>query len=141
MVVDASALVALLTGEEAVADAMRVALRRNSGVVSSPELLDLEVITGFRQLIKRRDVPAELARQAVSDLRTLSIRRLSHAPLVERVWELRHNLTAYDAAYLALAETLGATLLTLDRGLAAVPARTVEVVPVDPGRVTASLQR
>ena len=70
------------------------------------------------------------ARQAVADLEALPIQRVSHTPLVARCWELRANLTAYDAVYVALAEALGVTLLTADTRLAAAPgiACPVEVV-------------
>jgi predicted nucleic acid-binding protein len=71
--------------------------------------------------VSRREVTAERAWQAVDLLSALPVRRYAHEPLLARVWSLRQNLTAYDAAYVALAEGLGATLITLDRSLAGVP--------------------
>jgi predicted nucleic acid-binding protein len=71
------------------------------------------------------------AREALLDLHDLDIQRYGHDVLLERIWALRHNCTAYDAAYLALAEALDAPLLTFDRGLAGVPGATAEVEVLD----------
>lgn len=131
IVVDASAVVALLKGSEPVASSVRFAFGQASGAVNAPELLDLEVTNAFRRLIVRREVVFERADEALLDLWRLAIVRWRHGQLIERVWELRHNLVAYDAAYLALAEGLDATLLTLDDGLAKVAARTVDVAALD----------
>jgi predicted nucleic acid-binding protein len=75
---------------------------------------------------------AELAGGVAStDLRDLSVGREDHEALLPRIWELRHNATAYDAAYFALAEALGATLLTADRKMAGVPGVTAKVEVID----------
>ena len=78
--------------------------------------------------MRRAVVAPERAEVAFEDLRELAIRRWPHGALLPRVWALRSALSAYDAAYLALAEALGASLLTLDGGLAAVASRTVRVL-------------
>jgi predicted nucleic acid-binding protein len=71
----------------------------------------------------------ERGRQALDDLGDLPLDRYPHAVFLERIWELRHNLTAYDAAYVALAETLNATLVTRDAALATARHRArVEVI-------------
>jgi predicted nucleic acid-binding protein len=70
---------------------------------------------------------AERGAQALSDLADLPLRRYAHDFLLPRIWELRSNVTAYDAAYLALAEALDAPLLTRDAGLRQVPGVMAEV--------------
>lgn len=85
----------------------------------APHLLDLEVAQTFRRLTRERAVSAERAEEALSDLMVLRILRHPHASLLPRIWHYRHNLSAYDAAYVALAESLGAPLLTRNGRLAA----------------------
>lgn len=119
-----------------VADASAVleALLQNPGVTAveerlfgegvplhAPHLLDLEVTQVLRRLASLGQVAPLRCRDALDALRAFPLRRYSHDVLLERIWELRHNLTAYDAAYVALAEALGATLLTRDRRLATAP--------------------
>ena len=126
IVADASVVVELLIagGEAAALSDLLFA----DEPVAAPHLLDLEVAQVLRRWSLRGALDDERARQALEDLLALPIARQPHDLLVERVWALRENLTAYDAAYLALAELLDARLVTLDRGLAAVARRTVEVV-------------
>jgi predicted nucleic acid-binding protein len=85
----------------------------------APQVLDLEVAQTLRRLVRERAVSAERAEDALSDLLALRILRHPHSPLLPRIWQLRHNLSAYDAAYVALAERLDAALLTRDKRLAA----------------------
>ena len=110
--------------------AFEVLLRTNTGVwiaarlkdatlVHAPYLLDVEVASSLRRGAALKEFSAGRALQALSDLRILRIQRHPHLPHIERIWELRHNFTAYDACYLALTEALDATLLTRDRELAA----------------------
>jgi predicted nucleic acid-binding protein len=80
----------------------------------APHLLDLEVAQVLRRFVNQGKVDAQRAEQALQDYLALPLERYSHDLLVPRIWQLRHNLTAYDAAYVALAEVLGATLLTCD---------------------------
>jgi predicted nucleic acid-binding protein len=78
----------------------------------------VEVASVLRRLVRTSKVSAARAGLALTDLADLPLRRAPHRPLLPRIWELRANLTTYDAAYVALAERLGATLLTADGRLA-----------------------
>lgn len=84
----------------------------------APHLLDLEVGQVLRRLVREGSVSADRADQAIEDLLDLRITRYPHFVLLPRIWQLRHNLSAYDAAYVVLAEKLGARLLTRDGRLA-----------------------
>jgi predicted nucleic acid-binding protein len=84
----------------------------------APHLIDLEVLNALRGLVRGRKVSAERVEYARADYFDLSITRYPHEPLAARVWALRENLTAYDAAYVALAEALEAPLLSCDVRLA-----------------------
>lgn len=92
-------------------------------------LLDLEVTQVLRRLVRQEVVSADRADEVVRDLLDLRINRYAHFVLLPRIWQLRHNLSAYDAAYIVLAETLGAALLTRDRRLASISdhAATIEL--------------
>jgi predicted nucleic acid-binding protein len=84
----------------------------------TPHLLDLEVTHVLRHLVREGAVPAHRAGQAIRDLLDLRITRYPHFVLLPRIWQLRHNFSAYDAAYIVLAEKLGAALVTRDQRLA-----------------------
>ena len=84
----------------------------------APHLLDLEVTQVLRRLALQRVVPVLRADEAVRDLLDLRINRYPHVVLLPRIWQLRHTLSAYDAAYIVLAEKLGAALVTRDARLA-----------------------
>ena len=96
----------------------------------APELLDLEVAQVLRRLLREGALSASRAEAAIQDLLDLRITRYPHSVLLPRIWQLRHNLSAYDAAYVVLAEKLGATLLTRDARLASAAGHTatIEVV-------------
>lgn len=87
----------------------------------APELLDLEVLSGLRSLVARGDVDNRRAQFAVDDFALLDIGRVGHRALIERIWQLRDNVTPYDAAYVALAEALALVLVTADSALARAP--------------------
>jgi len=87
----------------------------------APHLLDLEVAQVLRRLVRDGTVPANRADDALRDLLDLRLTRYSHFMLLPRVWQLRHNFSAYDAAYVGLAEKLGAPLITRDGRLASAP--------------------
>ena len=89
--------------------------------LAAPELFDLEVVAVIRKALFAGLLDERRAAIAVSDLADLDLQRVSHRPLVARIWELRANLTPYDAAYVALAEMTEATLVTADRRLAQAP--------------------
>jgi predicted nucleic acid-binding protein len=103
-------------------------LERESGLFA-PELMDVEVVHIVRRYQRLGELSAEHGQHAIDDLLDLPVERYSHRPLLSRMWELRANLTAYDAAYVALAEALDAPLLTRDARLARAPHHArVEVV-------------
>jgi predicted nucleic acid-binding protein len=85
----------------------------------APELIDLEVLQSLRRFQLRREMSEERADASVAAFHQFSLRRYRHEPLLPRLWELRHAMTIYDAAYVVLAETLNAPLITLDAHLAA----------------------
>ena len=87
----------------------------------APHLLDIEATQVLRRFVRRGEISAELADSILADLMALPLHRHSHEYLLPRVWELRDNLSAYDAAYVALAELLEAPLVTCDARLAAAP--------------------
>lgn len=87
----------------------------------APHLIDAEVHAVIQREYRNGRLDLTAATQAVDDLRTWPGERWSHRPLLARAWQLRNNVRSYDALYVALAEALGATLLTLDRRLATAP--------------------
>jgi predicted nucleic acid-binding protein len=129
IVLDASALLELLLGTETGrAAAARIADPALG--LHVPHLADVEIMQALRRYVREGTLDADSAAAAIDDLRSLDLERHGHEPLLERVWALRDNLTAYDAVYVALAEALECTLLTCDRRLARAPglSRRVEVV-------------
>ena len=120
IVVDASAAVELLARSPT---GRRVAERVSGAdeTLHAPHLIDIEVTHALRRLALTRTITARTATARLAALATLAMERYPHTDLLGRIWELRENATAYDAAYLALAEALEAPLLTCDRALAAVP--------------------
>jgi len=131
IVLDASAVVEWLL-QLAKADAVET--RAFSGARSqplhAPHLLDVEVAQALRRMVAAKQVAASRAEQALEDLKDLSLIRYPHDWLLQRIWELRHNLTAYDATYVALAEALDRPLITCDRRIKDAPghAARVEVI-------------
>lgn len=93
----------------------------------APHLVGVEVAQALRRYVRNGTISAERARLALTHLTQLDLRRYPHEPLFPRMWALRENLSAYDAAYVSLAEVLDAPLLTLDRALATVPGSTASV--------------
>jgi predicted nucleic acid-binding protein len=112
IVVDASVLAPALADDDADGDLARERLRGEQLV--TPELVDLEVVSTLRRAARAGRLGQERSGQALADLAALPLRRVPHLPLLARVWELRDNLTAYDAAYVALAEAVDVLLLTAD---------------------------
>ena len=103
----------------------------NDGDLHAPYLIDVEVLHVLRRLNALGELTGERAADARMDFRELAVVRYPHAPLSDRIWALRHNLTAYDAAFVALAETLDTPLVTCDGRLAAASHRArVELFPV-----------
>ena len=87
----------------------------------APGLIDLEVVSMIRRWLANGQIGVSQADQAIVDLAVHPIERYPHVALLPRVWELQHNLTPYDATYVALAEALGAPLLTANGRLARAP--------------------
>ena len=112
LVVDASVLVVALADDGPDGDQARARLRGERLVL--PELADLEIVSVLRRQIRAGAIDTRRAGLALEDLAALPARPAPHRPLLARCWELRDNLTVYDAAYVALAEAMQATLLTGD---------------------------
>ena len=117
IVVDASVVVEVLLRSDA-GTALEERLSEGDDPLHAPHVLDVEVAHAVRRCALHGDIEERQGHHALADLAVMSIERHGHEPLLERIWQLRHNLTAYDAAYLALAEKLGAPLLTRDAALA-----------------------
>lgn len=94
----------------------RIFLRAET--LHAPHLLDLEVAQTLRRLATAGTISKDRAEEAMQDLRSVRIARYPHFIFLSRIWQHRHNLSAYDAAYVALAESLGAPLITRDARLA-----------------------
>jgi predicted nucleic acid-binding protein len=120
IVLDASALLELLLGSE---PGRRIAARISDPRLGlhTPHLADVEVAQALRRYVREGALDAGAAASVLADLRSLDLERHGHEPLLERVWALRENVTAYDAVYVALAEALDATLVTCDGRLARAP--------------------
>jgi predicted nucleic acid-binding protein len=117
IVVDASALLELLLGT-ARADRIASFALAPEERLHAPHLLDIEIAQALRRLVQLGEVATARAQQALDDQAALVVERHSHQSLLPRIWQLRESITAYDAAYVALAEALDAPLLTCDAKLA-----------------------
>ena len=126
IVVDASAILEVLLRTPAAA---RVGERifASGESLHVPHLLDLEVAQVLRRYSRSGELGPKRGREALEDLADLPLTRYSHDVFLPRIWELRHHVTAYDAVYLALAEALGAPLLTRDRTLASLTGHAAKV--------------
>ena len=119
IVVDASAVLEVLLRTPAAADVDRLLFGAGQ-TLHAPHLLDVEVAQVVRRYVAGGEIEEARGRAALADLVDFPLRRYPHDVLLPRVWDLRNSLTAYDAAYVALAEALDAPLVTRDRRLAAV---------------------
>jgi predicted nucleic acid-binding protein len=129
IVVDASAMTELLLQTQ-LGSRVEARLFRDGDDVHAPHLLDVEVVQALRRLVRTGDVPIARAEDAMEDLTLLDILRHPHVDLLDRVWQLRDNITAYDGIYVALAEAFDASLVTCDGPLGAAPghAARIEVI-------------
>ncbi len=127
IVVDASAVIEVLVGGR---NAGAIQARMMSGVMCAPYVIDTEVVQVLRRFHGRGELSAERGLAVVGQLAELGICRYPHVPLLPRMWALRDIVTAYDAAYLALAEILDVPLVTTDGRLATAPGHsaTIEVI-------------
>jgi predicted nucleic acid-binding protein len=126
IVLDASAAVEwLLRTEKGLRVEAGIFSRR--GTLHAPHLLDVEIAHALRRYTRDRRVTEARAEELLQTFGKLRIVRHGHMSVLTRVWELRHNLTAYDAIYIALAEVLAAPLLTCDAKIAAAPGHNATV--------------
>ena len=116
IVLDASVVVELLTNGQ-LAESIRNDLARRDESFLVPHLIDVEVVSAIRRLLAGRRIDAHRSAQFLAGLASLPAERYAHTPLLGRIWELRHNFTAYDAAYIALAEATDSVLYTCDEKL------------------------
>lgn len=118
-VVDASTLCDFLLGRDEALNALIEDPSSSQEPLNAPELIEPEVLNALRRLVRQGLLRADRADEAVADLADIRLVRWPHAPLRDRIWELRDQLSAYDAAYVALAEALrDSVLVTGDGGLA-----------------------
>ena len=129
IVVDASVL-AVALGDDG-ADGQRARNRLANETLAAPELVDLEVVSVWRRHVAAKLMAARRAAAALADLQDLPLRRSSHWPLLDRIWELRHGVTPYDAAYIALAEALHVALVTADARLIRAPGIRCEIEAIE----------
>jgi predicted nucleic acid-binding protein len=129
IVLDASALVELIL-DTPTGHAVAGRIADPSEGLHVPHLADIEVAQALRRYVREGEIDVDTAETALDDLRALDLQRHAHEPLLERVWELRKNLTAYDAVYVALAEVLDGVVLTCDRRLSQAPGMTRRVTLV-----------
>ena len=127
IVLDASALVELIL-DTTTGQLVAARIADPAEGLHVPHLADIEVVQALRRYVREGDINAEAAAVALDDLRALDLQRHAHEPLLGRVWELRENLTAYDAVYVALAEVLDGVLLTCDGPLSRAPSLAGRVV-------------
>lgn len=129
LVVDTSAIVEALVSTDP--DPELVARIGSDGDLHAPHLIDVEFLHALRGLVRSGQLSVDRAVDARTDFATLAVTRYPHEALADRCWELRDNVTPYDAMFLALAEATGAALVTCDARLGRAPGSTaaVEVFP------------
>ena len=115
-VIDASILGPLAVADDP--DGRRYRARLGERRLSAPDFAPVEAVSMLRRVVRRGEISVARASRAVADLAALPIVLFPSAPFLNRIWELRDNLTPYDAAYVALAEALDVPLLTADARLA-----------------------
>jgi predicted nucleic acid-binding protein len=125
IVVDASVLILALVDEGKPGERTRARLAGER--LTAPGVLDLEVISSLRGIVRGGKATAARAERALRRLVALPLERAEHTHLARRIWELRDNLTPYDASYVALAERLDTLLLTADAALARAPGIQCEI--------------
>jgi predicted nucleic acid-binding protein len=123
-VLDASVAVTALTEPDSPAADL---LADSDAVFQVPSIFDIEVLSALRGLVRGGKYDRAAAADLVADLVILPVERWHMSPLLPRIWQLRENLTPYDAAYVALAELTGAVLLTGDERITAAPSTRCEI--------------
>jgi predicted nucleic acid-binding protein len=130
IVVDASAMLEFLL-QTPLGARVEARLFRDGEEFHSPHLVDVEVTQGLRRLVRSGEVVAGRAAEALVDLADLDLHRHAHLDFLTRAWQLRGNVTAYDAVYVALAEALDATMITCDAPLARTPGHRARIEAVE----------
>lgn len=120
-VLDASIVAELLLGGHDERSSLRLRVAELGSVVAAPSLLDIEVTQVVRRAVRAGACSERDARDSIDALARFPAVRLDHRPLLQRAFDMRDNLTVYDAVYVAMAEALGGTLLTMDASLARAP--------------------
>ena len=120
IVIDASSAIELLLNTTA-GKRLSLRLRDETEIIHVPHLIDLEIAQTLRRYVLREAVHERLGALALKRWRDFDVERHSHEPLLQRIWQLRANVSAYDAVYVALAETLSTSLVTSDMKLAGAP--------------------
>lgn len=131
IVLDASAAIEWLLQSPAGAKVDRRISSRSESL-HAPHLLDVEVAQVLRRYVRDKTISAPRGQEAIQDLGDLPLSRYPHDLLLPRIWDLRATLTAYDAAYVALAELLDAPLLTCDGKIASASGHYAKVEVIDP---------
>ena len=126
IVLDASAAVDWLL-QTAIGQKIETRIYSRGESLHTAHLLDVEVAQVLRRLVRDGTVTALRADQALGDLLSIPMNRYPHFVFLTRIWQLRNNLTAYDASYIALTETLGATLVTRDARLPSAPGHRAQI--------------
>ena len=126
IVVDASALLEFLL-QTPLGTRVEARLFRNRDEFHAPHLLDVEVGQALRRMARAGEIRTDRAQEALNDFTDLDIRRHPHTHFLGRAWELRDNVTAYDAMYIALAEAIDAPLVTCDAPLSTAPGHTARI--------------
>jgi predicted nucleic acid-binding protein len=126
IVLDASAIVDWMLQTPAGQRIEQRIYARND-TLHSVHLLDVEFAQVLRRLVRERTLTSRRAEEAMEDLMALRVTRYAPVLLLSRIWRLRNNMTAYDAAYVALAEELKAPLITRDQKIAAAPGHAAAV--------------
>ena len=119
IVLDTAAMVEFLVGADRIADQVRARVAGEK--LAAPHALDLECASTLRGLVHGGKLPPGEGGRALELLSRTDLKRYSHVPLLERIWQLRPNMWPYDAAYVALAESLAAELVTVDSKIQKVP--------------------
>jgi predicted nucleic acid-binding protein len=125
LVVDTSAVLAALASRPP--DPALIKRLADDGDLHAPHLIDIEILNALRGLVRGGQLSEDRAHDVRTDVEDLAITRYGHQPLADRIWALRDNLTAYDAAFVALAEALEVPLITCDARLAKAPGVTAEL--------------
>lgn len=119
IVLDTSAMVEFLVGADPLANTVRAMVAGQT--LAAPHAVDLECASVLRGLVQGKKLPPDEGERALELLGRMGLRRYDHISLLPRIWQLRHNMWPYDAAYVALAESLSAELVTLDGEIGRVP--------------------